>query len=119
MPIHCLWPTQAILEGAHSQSACIGCLQPDNACWRDHSRCPHELPCQSMLSEHGASALARKVCGGALGGVDPVLGLGVLGVIDLLGRVHGRVKVLQDAARLLLLAVDQQLVPARAPVPGH
>ncbi len=48
-----------------------------------------------------------------LGGVDPVLGLLVLGVINLLRGIDGGVEVLQDAPRLLRLAVNQQVVAAR------
>ena len=46
----------------------------------------------------------------SLGAVDPVLRLFVLRVVNLLWRVDGRVKILQDAARLLGFAVDEQLV---------
>ena len=52
------------------------------------------------------------VAGCSLGTVNPVLGLFVLGVINLLWRVDGRVEVLQDAARLLGLPVDEQLIAA-------
>ena len=48
-----------------------------------------------------------------LGGVDPVLGFLVLGVINLLRGIDGGVEVLQDAPRLLRLAVNQQVVAAR------
>ena len=66
------------------------------------------------LLAHAASCprkcLLMEEC--SLGGVDPVLGLLVFRVINLLGRVDGRVEVLQDAAGLLGLAIDQQLVAA-------
>lgn len=42
--------------------------------------------------------------------VDPVGGLDVLRVINLLGRHHGRIKVLQQATRLDRLVVDQDFV---------
>ena len=47
-----------------------------------------------------------------LGAVYPVLGLFVLGVINLLWRVDGRVEILQDAARLFGLAINHQVIAA-------
>ena len=41
--------------------------------------------------------------------INPVLGLLVLRVVDLLGRVHGRVEVLEEVATLDLVAVDEDL----------
>lgn len=39
--------------------------------------------------------------------IHPVFGFLVLGIIDLLGWVHGRFKVLEEAAALLHLAVER------------
>jgi hypothetical protein len=43
-------------------------------------------------------------------GVNPVLGLLVLGVVDLGGRVDGRLEVLKETASLLADAVEENLV---------
>ena len=58
--------------------------------------------------------------GNALGKVHPVIRLGVLRVVDLLRGVDGGVKVLKDAASLLLLAVNEQSIAAKQfPTSAH
>lgn len=47
--------------------------------------------------------------------IDPLLRLPVLGIIDFLGRIEGRVEILKQAPTLLGLAIDQNLVTARVP----
>lgn len=42
--------------------------------------------------------------------VNPILGLLVLGIVDLLRRVEGRLEVLEQATSLLALAVDENIV---------
>ena len=74
------------------------------------------LTLSRLLGLHAGLCLAQcitVVCRFSLGGVNPVLGLLVLGVINLLRGVDGGVKVLQDAPRLLCLAINQQVVAAR------
>lgn len=56
--------------------------------------------------------LSRQGWRNILGKVHPVLGLGVFRVVNLLRGVDCRVKVLKDAAGLLLLAIDQQSIAA-------
>jgi hypothetical protein len=45
-----------------------------------------------------------------LGLLDPILRLRVIRVVNFLGRINGRFKVLEEASSLLTLAVNENVV---------
>ena len=63
-----------------------------------------------VISVEGGGTQRWRV--GAPGSVDPGLGFGVLGVLNLCGWGEGWLKVLEQAAALLALAVNQHVVAA-------